>query len=88
MGIKEKLMEEAGIGKAEEVANPVPPTPADELAASATNGLGDGGLGIPVPLGLRPRFNDPRGCPRLDDGEYCWSRLLLERTEVKYGVVI
>ena len=60
----------------------------DVLEASATDGLGDGELEIPVPLGLRPRFNDPRGRPRLDDGEYCWSRLLLERTEVKYGVVI
>lgn len=57
---------------------------------SATNGLGDGEFGVPVPLGLRPRFNDPRGRPRLDDGTYCWSKLVLERTEVKYapGVVI
>ena len=83
-------MEEVGIGKVDEVANPVLLTPADELASAtgATNGLGDRELEIPAPLGLRPRFNDPRGRPRLDDGTYCWSRLLLERTEVKYGVVI
>ena len=64
--------------------------PADEVASAtgATNGLGDRELENPAPLGLRPRFNDPRGRPRLDDGIYCWSRLLLERTEVKYGVVI
>jgi hypothetical protein len=82
-------MEEVGIGigKVDEVANPVPLTPTDELG-SATNGLGDRELETPAPLGLRPRFNDPRGRPRLDDDTYCWSRLLLERTEVKYGVVI
>jgi hypothetical protein len=60
----------------------------DELEASSANGLGDRELEMPAPRGLRPRFNDPRGRPRLDDGIYCWSRLVLERTEVKYGVVI
>jgi hypothetical protein len=81
-------MEEVGIGIVDEVAIPVPLTPTDEVV-SATNGLGDRELEIPAPLGLRPRFNVPRGRPRLDDdGAYCWSRLLLERTEVKYGVVI
>ena len=82
-------MEEVGIGKVDEVADPVPLTPADELASvtGVTNGLGDRELENPAPLGLRPRFNDPRGRPRLDDDVvvvYCWSR---ERTE-KYGVVI
>ena len=78
-----------GIGKADEVAIPVPLIAGTDEVGSATNGLGDRELEIPAPLGLRPRFNDPRGRPRLDDdGTYCWSRLLLERTEVKYGVVI
>jgi hypothetical protein len=83
-------MEEVGIGigKVDEVANPVPLTPTDEFGSN-TNGLGDRELKTAAPLGLvRPRFNDPRGRSRLDDVTYCWSRLLLERTEVKYGVVI
>ena len=66
--------EEVGIGKVlDAVANPVLLTPVDELASATgvTNGLGDREVENPAPLGLRPRFNDPRGRPRLDDGEYC-----------------
>ena len=57
------------------------------LKVFGTNGLGDGEPETPAPLGLRPLFTpvkDPRGRPRAGDGRYCGSKLLLERTEVKW----